>query len=452
MKNIPTPPTQRGAQRIDEILDEGSYLRLAFHLANCSLGKGQFLSSDGLAVTRDLRRGTLLEKIQSTWRCINSYDPLNPKPFALVVYDRHPTERTSTWGAVDLDWHREAEPQPHHWHALKRLGAVANEWREAGKLDALIFEQSGRGAHLWLISREPRAVAHWWQLLQDLISKAGCRNFPGLEQYPASTAASTRGHALRLPGSVNVKHFNPRDGCPISTMAGHKGLSELIAQLLDPPSNNKSIYIGNALAAEHPEKKAKAKALVQEGKWLAEHHIRSPRTRHNQARRLIVVTAFQRTHEDVMRLCEELHRCASCPPLTPLEEHLEDCRQMLADWRKKVCQNLLTPEESHVLEGLANPRHKVAFLAIHNFHRLALLDGKRDFPISSEALGRAIGTSYKTAISDLEHFISLGVLERTVLAVRRVACAHYRWLLRHLNGDEVRQRWNAVGRGDPLPI
>jgi hypothetical protein len=125
---------------------------------------------------------------------------------------------------------------------------------------------------------------------------------------------------------------------------------------------------------------------------------------------------------------------------------------MLEGWNKKVCQNLLTQDESLILEGLAHPRHKVAFMAMHNFHRLALIQSKSDFTVSSEALGRAIATSYKTAIADLEHFIHLGILERTVLAVRRVSCARYRWLLCHLSADEIRRRWKETGRDDPLPI
>lgn len=437
---------------MDEILDQDSFLRLAYHLSNRNLGKGAFISSEGCPITRDLRKGTLLEKIQSTWRCIASYDQLNPKPFALVVYDRHPTEQTSTWAAVDLDWHKDSEAQPHHLKAIRRLCAAASHLQKAGKCDALILEQSGRGAHLWLISREARAVTQWRPLLQELLSDAQCTDFPDLELYPASINPITQGHALRLPGSVNVMRFTPRDGCPISMIEAHVGLSELIGLLPQPPSNNKSIYIGRTLASDLPGRDAKAKSLEQEKRWLAEHHIRTPRTRHNQARSLIVVSTFQRNPNDVLRLCEELYRSASCPPHTPLQEHLEECRQMLEGWNKKVCRNLLTQDESRVLEGLSNPRHKVAFLAMHNFHRLALIQSKSDFTVSSEALGRAIGTSYKTAIADLEHFIHLGILERTVLAVRRVSCARYRWLLCHLSGDEIRRRWKENGRDDPLPI
>lgn len=438
--------------RMDAILDKDSYLRLAFHLSNRNLGKGAFLSSEGVPITRDLRKGTLREKITSTWRCITSYDQLNPKPFTLVVYDRHPIEQTSTWAAVDLDWHKDEAPQRHHWLALQRLNSVANEWCEAGKLDALILEQSGRGAHLWLISRETRSVPHWWQLLQDLLSNANCTNLPGLEKYPASTVASSKGHALRLPGSVNVMRHTPRDGCAISTVLTHRGLSGLLALLPEPPSNNKSIYIGNALASALPGKDAKAKASAEEKKWLADCHIGSPRTRHNQARRLIAVTSFSRKPEDVLGLCEKLYVLASCKPITPLDEHLHDCRRMLEDWRKKVCQILLTQQESKMLEELRNPRHKLAFLAIHNFHRLALLQSKKDFAVSSEALGRAIGTSYKTAIVDLEHFITLGILERTAAAIRNISCARYCWLPTHLTGDEIRLRWKQAGGVDLLPI
>jgi hypothetical protein len=452
MKQHPASETLFSPRRIDEILDQTSFCRLACHLANHSLGKGAFFSTEGGPITRDLYEGTLREKIQSTWNCIASYDPLNPKPFALVPYDRHPINHTSTWAALDLDWHENLGPQPHHLSALQRLWGTARHHHKQGVYDAMILEHSGLGAHLWLISRKAHPVTDWSTLLQDLLKASGGVNFPGLELYPASTVPTTMGHALRLPGSVNVMRFNPRDGCPISEIVAHRGLPELIDQLPDPPSNNKSIYIGKTLAPDLPGKAAKAKAVKQEKEWLAHHCIRTPRTRHNQARRLIIVSAFQRTPDDVLRLCQDLHCSASCAPATPLEEHLGDCRQMLADWKKKVCQTLLTAEESQSLKDLVNPRHQLAFLAIHNFHRLALIQGKRDFAISSEALGRATGTSYKTAIADLEHFIALGILERTASAVRRVSCARYRWLLDHLSGEEVRRSWKQLGWEVPVPI
>lgn len=452
--NDETPPRKRGdPQRIDAILDQASFCRLAYHLANGSLGKGAFIGRDWAPVIRDLRKGTLMEKIQSTWNSIASYDPFNPKPFSLVVYDRHPEEHTSTWGAVDVDWHQEEGSQPDHWAVIERLCGVAEGCRKEGACDALILELSGRGAHLWLVARSAQSVGKWEGLLKRLLSDAECLSVRGLDLFPASASRSSRGHALRLPGSVNVMRFTPRDGCPISTIVAHKGLLELIPQLPDPASNKKSVfYNGSTKEAELPSKDAKAKAEAQEAKWLADHAIDAERTRHNRARALIVATAFFRPKEEVVGICKKLYQSAPCRPSTPLEEHLQDCRRMLDDWLKKVEQTVFTPEEQQRTIDLEHPRHRTAFHAIHNFHRLALIKGNSDFAISSEALGRAIGTSYKTALEDLKHFIETGILKRTVPAVRCRSCAHYRWLLPHLSEEEVRRRWKQLGWEVPVPI
>lgn len=452
MKQHPVSETLFSPRRIDEILDQASFCRLACHLANHCIGKGVFIGSEGAPVIRDLRKGTLLEKVNSTWKSITCYEPFDPKPFSLVVYDRHPVELTSTWAAVDFDWHQDQDPMPHHWAVLQRLTRVAEQYQQEGTCDALIVELSGRGAHLWLLSRTAHAVSHWHKQATKLLSDANCSGLPGLELYPATTRPSSRGHALRLPGSVSVMRFNPRDGCPISEIVAHRGLLELAAQLPDPPSNNKSIYIGRAKATELPGKDAKARAQAKEAEWLAKHAIVAPRTRHNRARALIVAAAFFRPTEEVMQLCEKLHQLAPCRPVTPLEEHLQDCRRMLDDWLAKVSKTLLTPEEQQRMGALEHPRHMVVFHAIHNFHRLALIEGKDDVAISSEALGCAIGTSYKTALEDLKHFIDFGILERAVPAVRGRSCTRYRWLLPHLSGKEIRQRWSELGRNVRLPI
>jgi hypothetical protein len=451
--NHETPPRESvNSQRIDAILDQALFFRLTHHLANGSLGKGAFISRDGPPVIRDLRNGSLREKIQSTWNSITSYDPFDPKPFSLVVYDRHPVEHTSTWAAVDVDWHQDEGLPPDRWAVVKRLCKAAARFQQEGACDALILELSGRGAHLWLVARSAQSLGKWKSLLNKLLSDAECLSVRGVDLFPASASRSSRGHALRLPGSVNVMRFTPRDGCPISTIVDHKGLLELIPQLPDPASIKKSVYIGSDKGTELPSKAAKAKAEEQEANWLVAHAIDAPRTRHNRSRALIVATAFFRPTEQVLQLCEKLHRSAHRPPATPLEEHLNDCQRMLDDWLKKVSQTVFTPEEQHRMIALEHLRHRTAFHAIHNFHRLALIKRKRDFAISSEALGRAIGASYKTALEDLKHFIEAGILERTVPAVRCRSCAHYRWLLPHLSEEEVRRRWKQLGWEVPVPI
>lgn len=82
----------------------------------------------------------------------------------------------------------------------------------------------------------------------------------------------------------------------------------------------------------------------------------------------------------------------------------------------------------------------------------SVIQGKDDIAISSEALGCATGTSRKTALEDLKHFIDMGILERTVPAVRGRSCTRYRWLLPHSSGEEVRRSWKQLGWEVPVPI
>ena len=78
-----------------------------------------------------------------------------------------------------------------------------------------------------------------------------------------------------------------------------------------------------------------------------------------------------------------------------------------------------------------------------------MIQGKDDVAISSEALGFAMGTSYKTALAN---FIASGILECTATAKRGSSCKRYRWLLPHLSGEEVRRSWKQLGWEVPVPI
>ncbi len=438
-------PSEKASQtalprRIDAILGKPDFIKLAHHLANGSLGKGNFIGSMGEPVYKDIKRKSLAEVIESTWHTIANYDPLAAKPFSLAVYDRNEDSQESNWGAIDLDWHDREQPGPPQQHTMRKLWDAAVSFHEEGKCDALILEISGRGCHLWLVSKDRRHISEWWRLLRSVVARADCAEVPHLELMPCGPKDSGKGHALRLPGSVNVHRFNPRDGAPISSIKAEVGLVELCARLPEPASNNKSVYYGSGTERNPRER---AKAAAEERDWLAIHRIEQPASRHNAARSLIVKAACYRPPKDTLRLCEQLYREASPTPTTPLDEHLKDCQQMLDGWIVKLC-TLFTPAERAAYDGRVDDRGRQAFHCLHNFHRLALVQGKPDFAVSSEALGRAIGYSYKTALAVLVAFVTEGILYLTSPAIKRCRCARYAWGLDHLSAEETKRRWPAL--------
>jgi len=309
-------------------------------------------------------------------------------------------------------------------------------WR-AGRVDAFILELSGRGLHLWMITTKAQPITAWHVVVRDILSLTG-RAPAGIDLFPSMGHRGSKGKALRLPGSVNVMRFNPRDGAPISKIIAAPGLRDLCA-ILAPltSSKDKPVYIGRPLAPS----RAKERGEV-ERRLLEKHRIDRARCRHNNTRAMINEGFFKLPDNRLLELADLLFAQASPQRSTSLEDHRFESRDILRTWRLTIRNSLFSSEEQKVYGGLVDPKEVKAFHSIHNFHRLALIEGRPDFAISSEALGVAIGFSYKTALEVIQEFCRKGIIAPTLPAIPRKRCRHYRWQLPSRAVEEIAGHWH----------
>jgi hypothetical protein len=335
------------------------------------------------------------------------------KKLAFVPYSQNHCAH-SRWSGVDLDAHEPKKAKT----ARKRAFAFFNAVR---KLEGLyvILEATGRGWHVWLISKEFRPCHEWTKLLLAKIAEC---NIPvsECEIFPAeATAANPFGKGMRAPGC-----WNPTTGTQ------NQIISENVTPLLDSllplnigvvPLKEKNDSFSSSLSL--PE--SLYPRLVP---CLSDFAIVKPRTRREVLKTLCGHLFHQVARCMAERFAREQFAQKQCTTDADNAKHLKEFSDFWAgldsDWRKK-----LTPGESSALDCLVTETERDAFRIIRSYAKYAGTRNEDDFAIVRADLAARLGITGRGAGELIDRFCNeRRVIHRTHEYIPHKFAARYRWI------------------------
>jgi len=186
--------------RIDTFMTKEQFVRLASHM-----GSGNPISHF-LVVHKDENGKPRFSKARSSKRAKDhaswTYDTITDKAkikTSMGVYCKN-EQNQSTWGAIDFDAHQSGQDELAKNRAIRAF-TLELEYRDR----YLILSASGRGYHIFSITKEPRPVQAWTKELKTVCDTIGAPVIDGeCEIFPNDrTPSQETGKAIRLPGTMN---------------------------------------------------------------------------------------------------------------------------------------------------------------------------------------------------------------------------------------------------------
>ncbi len=399
-----------------EVWGREQWIALAWHLHN---GNGQFDFTFGWfgpnrknggrpePIYVKSKRISALKAIPWAWSSLCGKGKMK---IAIVFYSQN-SAALSRWAAVDFDAHsgEPAEAETARRRAFDFFQAILN-------IEGihLILEASGRGWHVWLLSKEFRLCRDWTALLSEKLAECAipvteCELFP-----PLGTEANPHGKGMRAPGSWSPARQEPslilwENIAPILAKSERSvPLKEKDDSLLFP---SLSLYprllplldefaIVRASTRRDLLKHLCGQLFHQTGYGMAQRFAVE-----QIARRQVETKANQAKHiEEMTEFWMGLHR----------------------DWLME-----LTPQELTAFEDLTTDCERDAFRIIRSYAKKARAENRADFMIVRDDLAARIGMTGKGAGLLLQRFCDkeYGILQRTQEYVPHKTAARYRWLL-----------------------
>tara|TARA_R110002049_G_scaffold66877_1_gene174233 strand:- start:2270 stop:3355 length:1086 start_codon:yes stop_codon:yes gene_type:complete len=319
-------------------------------------------------------------------------------------------ERSSFY-AFDIDVHAvdshtpNASPAHHDVHVLRDIRGFI---REALKLHSqgisYLVEDSGRGWHLWLISKMPMGIEEWRRVVRPMTESIDFSQ--PFEEYPCkiTSAAGSTGKAklIRVPGGANPATFHLGRGDWSVGLVHSHNLDDSFWSSLDPFTKEKSLslfnaglHTGEAADAERP---CRHRLLVE---LLEKYRIRSPSTRHNQTLSMMGEGVYHFSEKTLLGAAEALYKEAAPSPGTPLEAHLIEAQGLFRySFEKNVLPKLNEGEKNRMKEQ-SHSSSKAAFVIIRNFANLS----PKSFPISGPDLSKRLGVTTQSAYEIIKRFV-----------------------------------------------
>jgi hypothetical protein len=420
--------------------------RLAWHMHNENGPYGfsmYFIGKDDEPRVAASKTRRVAEAIQSTWRSMTEEIE---RPFAAVLY---PTNQafTSIWACMDVDHHDgSGGGEMHAEWVIRKLLAVLFKPKDPRRQDiAWIFESSGRGYHLYLLSPDQLPVKKWRQLMHGMLAEAGLKGADGIELYPVATG---KRKGVRLPGSANPKTWNPAAGSYlVSRFMAVAGLKVLIDGL--PELFNKRGFSLSLKGVDRGEEIGRDRKDDRPAPWtehtdasrlLSRYAISAPSTRHNQLASLVGDGFWHFSREVLWQIVAQQYAGAVPRCESDLGEHRKDF-DSLHEGLMVQLKGELTPDEQAIWAKLKTPDARAAFVIVRNFARLARISGKygsdRSFPFSGLDLACRLQIGVKNAYNLRMRLIGLGFLEKVSECIRGKKAEYFIWLLASSIGNRA---------------
>lgn len=421
--------TDMQARLANEIWTRDQFFTLAWHLHN---GNGEFdfivgwfgvdRKQDGGRpgpIYKKSRKMPVAKAIAWAW---SSLCGKGNKKAAIVFYAQN-SAGMSRWGSVDFDAHSEdpTEIETARQRAFDFFKSVLN-------LSGVhvILEMSGRGWHVWLLSKEYRPCRDWTELLAGKLAELSIPVKQGeVEVFPAvDTVANRYGYGMRAPGCWSPARQEPS-----------RILWENIAPILAKPERS--------VPLKEKDDSLLFSSLPLYSRLLPlldEFVIVKVSTRRKLLQKLCGQLFHQVGFNMAQRFAAEHFTRKQCTTKAGEKTHRKECGDFWNGLHQDWLGKLATAERT-IFDNLTTDYERDAFRIVRSYAKQARTRQQHDFPIGRDDLAARIGMSDKGAGLLLKRFCATdtGIIERTQEYVPHKTAARYRWMPRSTGQTVIAQ-------------
>lgn len=408
--------TTMQAQLACEVWTRDQWHTLAYHLHN---GNGQFdfvLGWFDLDTKNGGRPGPIYVKskriqvakaIPWAW---SSLCGKGNKKVAVVFYSQN-SAALSRWGGVDFDAHS-GEPDEAET-ARQRAFAFFQSILNVEGIH-IILEASGRGWHVWLLSKKFRPCRDWTALLTEKLVEndipvGECELFP-----PPATEVNPFGKGMRAPGCWSPARQEP-------SRILWENIGPILAKSArSVPLREKDDSLPFTSLSLYPR-------LLP---LLEEFAIIKVSTRRKFLQKLCGQLFHQTGIEMARQFAAEQFTHRRTGTKAGKQEHLQEFAEFWAGLHSLWLAEL-SPSERTTFENLTTAFEQDAFRIIRSFAKYARSKNEEDFPIARDDLSARVGLTGEGAGLLIRRFCdnTHAILRRTQEYVPHKSAARYRWLL-----------------------
>jgi hypothetical protein len=262
-----------------------------------------------------------------------------------------------------------------------------------------------------------------------------------LELFPT---ASGKRKGVRLPGSPNVKTWNPAEGSyRRSEIVATAGLKTLLSQL--PPVDvmlERFTQRGSPLWVK-PQKEKGGRRCSEDAPepWQSHKETRrllrncaicAPATRHNRLASLVGQGAYHFSMEILGEIAEELYRQAAPACGSNLDTHRLEFEDLYRRMIAKI-EGGYRRTEREFYERLDSPTQKDIFRIARNFaqhgQRTKKYGATGQFPLSGRDLAQRLQIGIRTAYNHRKALIAGGCIRKVAECVKAKKAEEFVWLL-----------------------
>lgn len=343
---------------------------------------------------------------------------------AFTPYSQNNDEK-SRWAGGDFDAHGD-DPQCKENAQRMAFGFFKSVLNLEGI--HVILEASGRGWHVFLISKEFRSVTEWYSLISSKLKDLGIEDQieqGSIEVFPRpSTNQAPCGFALRAPGSWSPKTSKVslilwEDVTPL--------LDELVT--LNKETHNtvtqkrkKFLSLGSSLSSEEIDFFLYPRLIP----LLDVLSIKHPQTRHKRLEKLAGELFHQVGEGMAERFILEQFRQKGVDTVATEEAHLNEFGTLWAGLHRRWLSNL-SKSEAACFESLEIDSDKDAFRIIRSYAKNAKMEKVKDFAIARDDLGARLGITGAGASKLIQRFLSRKIIARVRDYVAHQFAARYVW-------------------------
>lgn len=410
-----------------EVWTREQWFALAWHLHN---GNGQFdfiLGWFGVNTRNGGRPEPIYVKSKRTlvakaipWAW-GSLCGKGTKKIAVVFYSQN-SAALSRWAGVDFDAH---SGDPEEADTARRR--AFDFFQASLNLDRihLILEASGRGWHVWLLSKEFRPCRDWTALLAGKLAECGipvteCELFP-----PPATEANPHGKGMRAPGCWSPARQEP-------SQILWENIGPILAKSArSVPLKEKDDSLPFVSLSLYPR-------LLP---LLDEFAIVKVSTRRKLLQKFCGQLFHQTGFEMAQRFAAEQFARRRTGTKASKTEHLQEFGEFWTGLHRLWLADL-TPSERTAFETLTTDSEQDAFRVVRSYARKAHAENRPDFMIVRDDLAARIGITGRGAGLLIQRFCDddPAILQRIQEYVPHKTAARYRWLLTQSVADVTKSR------------
>jgi hypothetical protein len=333
------------------------------------------------------------------------------KKIAVVFYPKNAAGQ-SRWAGVDFAAHS-TDPEEQPVQAREAQANAMQFFRSVLNIPGIyvILEMSGRGWHVWLLSKDFRPCDDWTALLADKLVECGI-TIEGLELFPPVGAIASRfSRGMRAPGC-----WSPAKQTP--SLILFENFSQFLTENREvgSPKREKDISLSSLSLYSH--------SLP----YLELFAIHKVSTRHNLLLSLTGSLFHQVGRGMAERFASEQFTRSTRKPKSTEQGHLRDFGDCWSGLHQKWLASL-SPAERAAYEALHTELERDAFRIIRSFAGKATKDNSTDFRIVRDDLAARIGMTGKGAGLLVQRFIEAGILKRSAEYVPHKFAARYQFTL-----------------------